>query len=535
MRRLEELTGQKMMLAFDGKDRLSHEALEAIRLWQPAGFTLFRSLNVDTPAQVRELTRMLQDAAKENGLPPFLIGVDQEGGQLMAIGDGVTLLPGNLAIGATGSAELARRAGEVLGSELSAMGINVNYAPSCDVNINPANPVIGTRSFGADPKLAAELAAAMVEGLQSRGLAAAAKHFPGHGDTAGDSHFGIPVSPHTIERLRSVDLPPFAAAIRAGVKMVMTAHLALPAIDEGLNIPATLSEKVLRGLLRQELGFEGVIVTDAMDMKAIGQGEELSRDAVRAAAAGADLLLLTGDPADHRRVRESLLHALEQGALDPADLRASAGRILALKRWLASQPAQPGPDVVGCRDHRLVADEIAARSVTLVRDRKKYLPLEAGPEHRLAVVLPQPVDLTPADTSSYVRHTLPEALGRLGVCLDDFLVPHDPTEADLAGLLEQIRNGGYERVLVGTLNAFAAKGQAELVRALLALDIPTIVAAMRLPYDLAAFPEAPAYMCTYSLLEPSMWALARVLVGKRQAVGKLPVEIPGLYGMGDKG
>ncbi|RPI86466.1 MAG: glycoside hydrolase family 3 protein [Chloroflexi bacterium] len=525
---MEEIIGQKILLAFEGKGHLSADVLDAIRRYRPSGFTLFRSLNIVNPAQVQQLTSELQAAAIENGLPPFLIGVDQEGGQLMTIGEGVTQLPGNLALGATGSAELARQAGEVLGSELSAMGINVNYVPSCDVNINPLNPVIGTRSFGADPELVAEMAAAMVEGMQSRGVAAAAKHFPGHGDTAGDSHYSIPVVAHTEERLRSVELPPFAAAIRAGAKLVMSAHIALPAIDERENIPATLSERVLKGLLRQELGFEGVIVTDAMDMKAICQGDELGRDAVRAVKAGADLLLFTSDPADHRRGWEGLLQAGEQRDLDLTELQASVERILSLKRWLASQPSRPGLGVVGCSDHRRVADEIAARSVTLVRDHAKLLPVPTGSDHHLAVVLPQPIDLTPADTSSYVSHTLPEILRSHRVRLDDFLVPYNPGEGDISALLEQIRNGVYECVIVGTLNAFAAPGQAALVKAMVGTGIPTIIAAMRLPYDLSAFPEVTTFLCTYSLLEPSMRALARVLVGEAEAMGKLPVSIPGI-------
>ncbi len=225
----------------------------------------------------------------------------------MAVGEGTTQLPGNMALGATGSAELARKAGEVLGQELAAMGINVNYAPSCDVNINPQNPVIGIRSFGENPEDVARLAGAMIEGIQSQGVAATAKHFPGHGDTAGDSHHGLPSVPHNIERLEQVEFPPFRAAIDADVKLMMTAHLALPALDGPDAPPATLSRRILHGLLREELGFEGVIVTDAMDMGAIRQGKALGEDAVRAVAAGADLLLLTSNPDDQRCVYESLL------------------------------------------------------------------------------------------------------------------------------------------------------------------------------------------------------------------------------------
>ncbi|HMB21203.1 MAG TPA: glycoside hydrolase family 3 protein, partial [Anaerolineales bacterium] len=276
---LEQTIGQKLLLAFQGKDKPSDKIVRALREYRPAGITLFRSFNIDTPSQLRSLTDQLQRLARDLQLPPLLIAVDQEGGQLMAVGDG-TPLPGNMALGATGSPELARKAGEVLGREMAAVGINVNYAPCVDVNLNPRNPVVGTRSFGEDPQTVAALGAAMVAGIQSQGIAAAVKHFPGHGDTSSDSHHGRPSVPHSVERLRSVELPPFQAAIHAGTKLVMTAHLAIPAIDGPDAPPATLSKNILSNLLRRELGFDGVIVTDAMDMHAIRQGELLREDAL---------------------------------------------------------------------------------------------------------------------------------------------------------------------------------------------------------------------------------------------------------------
>jgi beta-N-acetylhexosaminidase len=524
------MIGQKLLIAFHGKDRLPPEAVEAILAYRPGGITLFRSLNIDTPAQVRQLTGLLQQAARQAGLPPLLIAADQEGGQLMAIGEGATQLPGNLALGATGSADLARQAGEVLGIELRAMGVNIDYAPCCDVNVNPNNPVIGTRSFGEDPQSVAELSAALVAGLQSRGVAAAAKHFPGHGDTARDSHHGIPVVPHALERLRRVEFPPFAAAIAAGVKLVMTAHLALPAVDGRSDLPATLSPAVIRGLLRGELGFAGVVVTDALDMKAIRQGEALGDEAVRSAAAGADLLLVTSNPLDQRRVHTSLEQALQLGQLDAAEVRASAGRILALKDWLAGQGPPPDLSVVGCASHRAVADEIAARSVTLVRDQAGLLPIRPQEGQRLVVILPRPQDLTPADTSSYVVPALAEALRAYHMDVTELILPHAPQEQDIAFALQQLRP--TDIVILGTLNAFTRPEQAALARALLRSGNPVVIAALRMPYDLAAFPEAPTYVCTYSVLEPSLRALARALFGQAPSRGRLPVSIPGLYPVG---
>lgn len=299
--------GQKLLFAFKGMDDIPPGIIHAFKNYHPSGVTLFRSLNMGAPQQIRSLTDSLQRLARKLDMPPLLIATDQEGGQLMAVGEG-TPLPGNMALGATRSGELARKAGEVLGRELSALGINVNYAPCADVNVNPENPVVGTRSFGEDPELVAELAAAMIEGIQSQGVAATVKHFPGHGDTASDSHHGPGTVPHSLERLHVVELPPFKAAVGTNVKLVMTAHLGIPSIDGPDAPPATLSPNVINGLLRRDLGFDGVVVTDALDMRAIRQGELLREDALRAAKAGADLLLVTSDPLDQTRVFEALVN-----------------------------------------------------------------------------------------------------------------------------------------------------------------------------------------------------------------------------------
>ncbi|NMC52943.1 MAG: glycoside hydrolase family 3 protein [Chloroflexi bacterium] len=522
------MIGQKLLLAFAGK-RLTPQMETAIREYAPAGLTLFRSLNVDSPAQLRELNAALQSIARAKGLPPLLIAADQEGGQLMAIGGECTPLPGNMALGAAGSETLAYQAGEVLGRELLAMGVNVNYAPVCDVNINPHNPVIGIRSFGENPDDVGRLASAMIRGIQSQGVAATAKHFPGHGDTASDSHHGLSSVPHAVDRLRRVEFLPFKHAIAGGVQMVMSAHLALPALDGPDAPPATLSQRILRGLLREELGFDGVIVTDAMDMKAIRQGEALGEDALRAVAAGVDLLLLTSDPTDQRRVFTSLQTAAQKGALDAEETKKSIDRILSLKRWLAGFP-QPGLSVVGCADHLAVADAIAEKSITLVRDQHRLLPLRLQPEQRVAVVQFKPVDLTLADTSSYVTPGLAAALRSYHPAVDEWIVPMNPDEREITELLEQLRP--YDVLVIGTLNAFASEGQSELVRQALKLALPTVVAALRLPYDLTAFPEAPVFVCTYGIQEPSMRALAKALFGTIKINGRLPVSIEGLYPVG---
>lgn len=528
---LELAIAQKFMVSFIGM-MPSSAIMRAIRERRVAGVTLFREANVQDPWQVRELTQRLQQAARQAGMPPLLIAADQEGGQLLAIGEEVTLFPGNMALGATGSAELAYRAGEVIGRELAAMGINVNYAPVCDVNTNPWNPVIGVRSFGEDPYQVAELTAAFIQGIQSTGVVATAKHFPGHGDTQEDSHFTLPILNHDLQRLEQVEFIPFRAAIAAGVRMIMTAHLAIPAITGRHDLPATLAPEALRGILRERMGFEGVIITDALTMKAIRRTTttaSLGLDAIAAARAGADLLLFGPEPFDWEEVFQALLQAAHRGILESEDLLGSGERVIRLRESVTGLE-MPDLSVVGCAAHRSVAEEIARQSVTLIRNHRNQLPLAPGLETPIAVVMPRPVDLTPADTSSFVRPILADALRRYHPRVDEFAISINPDAAEIAALRESLFP--YPIVVLGTINAFQQSGQAELVRVLLKEKDVVIWAALRLPYDLQVAPEAPTYLCTYSILPTSLEALAALITGNLSPKGRLPVTIPGLHPRG---
>ena len=442
----------------------------------------------------------------------------------MAVGD-CTPLPGNMALGATRSAELAYKAGEVLGREMSALGINVNYAPCADVNINSRNPVVGIRSFGEDPALVGQLTAALIEGMQSQGVAATAKHFPGHGDTVNDSHHGLGVVHHSRERLHSVELVPFRSAFKSDVKLVMTAHLGITSID-GVNAPpATLSENIISGLLRHELGFDGVVITDAMDMHAIHQGDQLREDCLCAAKAGADLLLITSNSQDQARSFEALLQGVQNGQLTMRDLQASVARISRLKDWIASSKMTFDLSVICSSEHMHIAEEIAEKSITLVCDQKQYLPLKLEAGKRIAVIMPASKDLTPADTSSYVKPRLADSLRIYHPNVDEFNIPFSPTPQESASTLERICD--YDIIIAGTINAYAEERQARFIRDLLRTGKPVIVIAMRLPYDLAAFPHAPTYLCTYSILDPSVNAVAKAIFGFSRMTGQLPVSIPG--------
>ena len=520
---LEAAAGQMFLVSFVGTSAPPANFCDLLRRGRIGGVVLFRHKNMGTLSDLQQLTCTLQMAAKKAGQPPLLIAADQEGGQLMAMGQG-TCFCGNMALGATRSENLAYRVGKALAAELFAVGINVDFAPVCDVNNNPRNPVIGTRSFGDDPELVASLSAAMIRGIQSCGVAATAKHFPGHGDTSSDSHRGAPLLKHSARRLHSLELVPFRAAVNANARLIMTAHITVPALNGGADdLPATLSPQILRGLLRQKFRFKGAIVSDALDMHALDQGSGYVSEVLAAIAAGNDLLLFNHDLSRVEPAYTNVVQATRRGLLSRDEIQASARRVMALKRWI-SQKSKAPLDTIGCEEHLKLAREVAERSITLVRDTAGQLPLRMAAEARIAVVLPRPEDLTPADTSSYVQPALAANVRRYHQHCDEFSIPMDPKAAEVREIVQTLAN--YELIILGTIDATTHRGQAELINTLLRKGKKVVAVALRMPYDLAAYPVAPTYLCTYSILPPATEALADALFGRISFRGQLPVRIP---------
>lgn len=501
------------MHTFEGRT-IPPDVLAAVRAGEIGAFCLFGGKNIASPEHLRELSETLMTAAAEGGQPPPLIGIDQEGGQLMAVTGGTTELPGNMALGATQSPALAREAGRVLARELLAMGANLNFAPCLDVNINPANPVVGTRSFGDDPALVAELGVALIAGLQGEGVMASVKHFPGHGDTSSDSHYSAPVVEHARDRLDAVELAPFHAAIAAGVGSVMSAHVVYPALDP--TAPATLSRAILTDLLRGQLGFDGLVLTDAMDMAAVAGGGALP--SVRAALnAGVDLVVLAHLP------NQMALAANVSDLHDPL----SEARIMQARH--AAPRSLPSLSILGSAEHRAIAQEIADQSITMVRDGG-LLPLAHSSDESVVVITPEPANLTPADTSAEVDIALAEAVRRRQPHTTALQLPRGASDADTRAVLEASRNADV--VIVGTISASDDLAQAALVRALLVRGDRLVVVSLRTPYDLVAFPAVETYLCAYSIRPASMEAVARVLFGEIPARGLLPCAIPGIAASG---
>jgi beta-N-acetylhexosaminidase len=334
-----------------------------------AGVIYFRRNLTGGPGGAARLTTALQAAAREAGRPPLLVAADQEGGLVARLRAPFTEYPGGAeAIGTAGDAALAERYGRALAAELRAVGITVDFAPVMDVLTNPANPVMARRAFGSDPGRVATLALAVARGLEAGRVAACAKHFPGHGDTAEDSHHALPVVPHDRARLEAVEIAPFAAAVAAGIPMVMTAHVVYPALDP--ERPATLSPAIVEGVLRRRLGFDGVVATDDLEMAAIAARFGWEEAIVAAVEAGCDLLLVCHDADRQRRAVVALRRAAEGGRLSPARIEASLARLARLRgRYApADDPQVTAPDeaalarVVGCPAHATLATEIASRA-----------------------------------------------------------------------------------------------------------------------------------------------------------------------------
>ncbi|MFZ4450473.1 glycoside hydrolase family 3 protein [Salibacterium aidingense] len=531
---LNEKIGQMLMPDFrnwDGENvtEMLPEIEKVIDDYHLGGVILFRE-NVVTTEQTARLVAAYQEAAEKYGL---LMTIDQEGGIVTRLQSG-TDMPGNMALGAARSTDLTHNVGETIGRELNSLGINMNLAPVMDVNNNPDNPVIGVRSFGESPDLVADLGIAYTQGLQSTGVAATAKHFPGHGDTAVDSHLGLPEVPHDKERLMDVELYPFQQAMNAGIDAIMTAHVTFPKIDDTkviskkdgteISLPATLSHKVLTGLMREEMGYDGVIITDALNMNAITDHFGSVDAVIRSVKAGTDIILM---PVGLEKVADGLRDAVETGEIREERIEESVERILTLKinRGVIKSENPPSADeivanaeeVVGAEEHKKVEQEAANQSVTLVQN-KDALPFEFTNEDKLAVVGNTYISSLYKSVRAYHENTdLVTASGPLN---DDQLAELEKASAVVVGTYTYNVNGRSE-----------SSPQMQMIHQLMEeLDVPVVGSGIRNPYDIMAFPEIDGYLAQYGFREASFDAAAATLFGENDPSGLLPVTIPGADG-----
>ncbi|WP_367133328.1 glycoside hydrolase family 3 protein [Saccharothrix sp. HUAS TT1] len=485
---------------------------EVVAKFQPGGVVYFNNSsydNIDTPRQIATLSNGLRRASRL----PLTIAIDQEMGIVTRIGPPATQFPGNMALGAGRSTADAEQAARITARELRAMGITQNFAPDADVNSNPANPVIGVRSYSGDPALAATMTAAQVRGYQGRFLSrdavsATAKHFPGHGDTGTDSHTTLPRVDRTEAQWNELDAPPFRAAIAAGVDSVMTAHIQMPKIDPS-GEPATLSKPAL-DLLRVNLGYDGVIITDALGMAGVRQLHSDAEIPVLALKAGVDQLLM---PVDLELAVNSVLAAVRSGELTEQRIDRSVLRVLRMKFLRGAFTGAPVDvdavdSAVGPAEHLDAARRITERTVTAVRNDAGVLPPAAKPTAALVT-----------GWGETTTRALAGALG--GTALPTGAAP---TEAQVTAAVQAAASADLVVVLTNALSRQPAQ-QALLTR-LLATGKPVVAVAVQNPYDVA-HTAAPTWLATYSYSPVSMAALAGVITGEVRPVGTLPVAVPG--------
>ncbi|MEV6566304.1 glycoside hydrolase family 3 protein [Streptomyces kronopolitis] len=499
-------------------------AAELIAKYHVGGIIYFGwAHNTREPHQIADLSNGIQKAAAAQRVPvPVLISTDQEHGIVARVGAPATLFPGAMALGAGGSREDAGTAAALAGQELLAMGIRQDYAPDADVNVNPANPVIGVRSFGADPQAVARMVTAEVKGYQGAGIASCAKHFPGHGDTDTDSHVGLPYIHHTAEEWERLDAPPFKAAIAAGIDSIMTAHIVVPAFDKSED-PATLSRPILTGILRERLGYDGVVVTDSLGMEGVRVKYGDARVPVLALKAGVDQLL---NPPDLSLAHAAVLRALADGELAERDIDAKLMRILLLKdrRGLFAHPytSHRAVDrVVGIRSHLATADRIADRTTTLLRNDAGILPLSRRRERRVLVAGFDAA--SPTGTGGPPTAVLARAFTELGFTATALSTGPSPDRRTIDEAVAAL--AARDAVVVATYNVTADSSQRQLVAALLATGKPVVQLAVRNPYDIAQLPGVKAALASYSWTDVELRAAARVIAGRRHPAGRLPVAI----------
>ncbi|WP_329357776.1 glycoside hydrolase family 3 protein [Streptomyces anulatus] len=501
-------------------------AAELISTYHVGGIIYFTwAHNTRDPHQIADLSNGLQRAALAGrSRLPLLVSTDQEHGIVCRVGEPATLLPGAMALGAGGSRSDTRRAAWIAGAELAALGVNQNYAPDADVNVNPANPVIGVRSFGSDPAAVAALVAEQVKGYQGAGIASTAKHFPGHGDTSTDSHTGLPVINHTRAQWEELDAPPFRAAIRARIDSIMTAHIVVPALDPSED-PATLSRPILTGILREELGYDGVVVTDSLGMEGVRTKYGDDRVPVLALLAGVDQLL---NPPNLSVAWNAVLEAVRGGEITEARVDESILRILRLKSRLGlfRDPfvSRRGVErTVGSRAHRAAADRIAERTTTLLADPGTVLPLSRRSHRNLLVVGADPA--SPSGTTGPPTSTLANAFGELGFTARALSTGTAPNQAKIAEAVAAAE--GRDAVVVATYNVTATSSQRTLVTALVATGVPVVTVAVRNPYDVAHLTGTgvAASLAAYSWTDVELRAAARVIAGHADPEGTLPVPV----------
>lgn len=505
---LEEKVGQMFLYGFQGKNS-SEDIQRLVKQYKPGGFILF-TRNIESESQLVSLN---SDIKKLSASLPSFIAIDQEGGKVLRIKSFGTVLPGNMNLGATRSTALSFLAGKLTAIDLEMLGFNMNLAPVLDVNSNARNEVIGVRSFGDDPEMVSILGAAYIRGIQSRRVSATAKHFPGHGNTSGDSHFEAPTLDRTEQLLYDVDLKPFFSAISDDVDAIMTAHIAVPSIDPS-NKPATLSYKIITNLLRKKMNYNGLVITDDMEMRAVTGNAGIGKATVEAVLAGCDMITIVWTDSAKQESYKALIAAVKKGVVSEQRIDESVKRILSvkLKRKLFDQNKDPKieevREIVGNTLHQQISHLIAQKSITLVKNYSNTIPVKT--KGRFVVI--SPFEYLSSELKNYGLNNVFIKVNVKMKQNEKRTVIHDAL---------QMSDGVAGYIVAAVDESQAAIGN-ELKKK---TRKPVIVASLDSPYMYNSAKNADAYLCSYSFRSQAIKALARVITGESVAVGTLPVEL----------
>jgi len=477
------------------------------------GVILF-ARNIGEAEQVKSLTAQLRALAADD----VLIAIDHEGGRVNRLGAAATPWPSPMAWAATGDIDLTRRAAAVAAQELALLGINLNFAPVADILDNYHNAVLGVRCFSDDPQTVAAYSSAFIEGYRCSKVAATAKHFPGHGGTSVDSHVDMPTVDRSVDELERNDLVPFRAAIAAGVDCLMISHIWYSSLDDA-STPATVSKRVM-DLVRNGLGYDGVIVTDCMEMGAIQNQMTTGEAVVRAIGAGADLALVSHQVELQQGALEALVSAVQDGALPLSRLMEATRRLDSLRmRVRSAETEQP-------KGGEELAQSIAQRSITLIRDEKGFIPLRLANHEALGIVTFSPQRPTGVENERPLQSCLSAMVRNRHAPVID--VPVEAAEPN--AILGALRD--TDTVIVGTSFTTGHPLQRDVLEALLDSGKRVVVLALSDPFDLFSFPKAPCYLAVYGDTPHQLDAALAVVFGEAQASGRLPVELRGLYPLG---
>jgi len=538
---LREKIAQLVVIPFNGhpfrRSRDSAKFMNLVTKEHVGGLILVNLANGKIVAKADPLqTATFINRMQQLSKVPLIVAGDFERGASMRV-EGTTIFPHAMAFTASGDPNEARIEGEITAKESRAMGFQWLFYPDADVNNNPDNPIINIRSFGEDPAAVSRFVSGFIEGAHG-GVTAkdrvlvTAKHFPGHGDTATDTHMNLATITADRPRLEALEWTPFRAAVKSGVDAIMTAHIAVPALDDP-GLPATLSPKILTGILREELGFNGLIVTDALDMGGIAHGFAVGDAAVRALEAGADVLLM---PADPKAAIDAVAAAVKGGRITTQRIDDSVRRILTAKARVGLANAKLAnlaalKTLVNTPESNAAAQKIADRSVTLVRNEGSLVPLKNGASTAFYTMVEGPVSVEGNAFSTEVRKRLPLA--------QTIRADSTMSEGELDGLLERGASAG-QYVVAAYASVAANRGSAgmggalpALVQKLIATKKPVVFVALGNPYLLRNFPGVAGYLAMYSTVPPSEVAAVKALFGEIAVEGKLPVSIPGFAKVGD--